>query len=78
MFSAKIGINFYTRAKKKLFLLFHHRKTFLIYRFNSIAGSQRNLGIESVLIQKELIESTPNGIVFTDPVFQLWFVKEWC
>lgn len=42
-------------------------------------GSKSNVSkIKSVLIQKELIESTPNGIVFTDPVFCLWFVKEWC
>jgi len=42
-------------------------------------GSKSNVSrIKSVLVQKELIECTPNGIVFTDPVFQLWFVKEWC
>jgi hypothetical protein len=34
--------------------------------------------IKTVLTQKELIEKTPSGIVLTDPVFELWFTKEWC
>jgi hypothetical protein len=25
-----------------------------------------------------LIEELPNGTMFTDPVFELWFSKEWC
>jgi hypothetical protein len=42
-------------------------------------GSKSNVaGIITVLTKKEFIEKTPNGIVFTDPVFQLWFTKEWC
>ena len=42
-------------------------------------GSKSNVSrIKSVLTQKELIEKTPNGIVLTDPVFELWFAKEWC
>ena len=42
-------------------------------------GSKSNVSkIKSVLTQKELIENTSKGIVFTDPVFQLWFTKEWC
>ena len=42
-------------------------------------GSKSNISrIKTVLTQKELIEKTPNGIVFSDPVFELWFTKEWC
>jgi hypothetical protein len=42
-------------------------------------GSKSNVSkIKSVLTQKELIENTPTGIAFADPVFQLWFTKEWC
>ena len=42
-------------------------------------GSKSNVSrIKAVLTQKELIEKTPNGIVLTDPVFELWFAKEWC
>ena len=42
-------------------------------------GSKSNVSrIKSVLKQKELIEDLPDGTVFTDPVFQLWFTKEWC
>lgn len=42
-------------------------------------GSKSNVSrIKTVLTQKELIEKTPNGIVLTDPVFELWFTKEWC
>ena len=42
-------------------------------------GSKSNISrIKSVLIQKELIESLPSGITFADPVFELWFYKEWC
>lgn len=42
-------------------------------------GSKSNVArIKSVLTQKELIEKTPVGIVLTDPVFELWFSKEWC
>jgi hypothetical protein len=42
-------------------------------------GSKSNVTrIKTVLTQKELIEQTPNGIVLTDPVFELWFVREWC
>jgi hypothetical protein len=42
-------------------------------------GSKSNVSkIKSVLTQKELIENSPVGIVFADPVFQLWFTKEWC
>ena len=42
-------------------------------------GSKSNVvGIITVLTKKELIEKTPNGIMFVDPVFQLWFTKEWC
>lgn len=42
-------------------------------------GSKSNVSrIKTVLTQKELIEKTPNGIVLADPVFELWFVKEWC
>lgn len=41
-------------------------------------GSKSNVSrIKTVLTQKELIEKTPNGIVLTDPVFELWFTKEW-
>ena len=42
-------------------------------------GSKSNVaGIITVLTKKEFIEKTPNGIEFADPVFQLWFTKEWC
>ena len=42
-------------------------------------GSKSNVArIKSVLTQKELVEKTPVGIVLTDPVFELWFSKEWC
>lgn len=42
-------------------------------------GSKSNVSkIKSILTQKELIESAPDGMVFADPVFQLWFTKEWC
>ena len=42
-------------------------------------GSKSNVSrIKAVLTQKELIEKTPNGIMLTDPVFELWFTKEWC
>lgn len=42
-------------------------------------GSKSNVtGIVTVLTKKELIEKTSQGIVLTDPVFQLWFTKEWC
>ena len=42
-------------------------------------GSKSNVSrIKTVLTQKELIEKTPNGIILTDPVFELWFTKEWC
>ena len=42
-------------------------------------GSKSNVSrIKSVLKQKELIEELPNGTMFTDPVFELWFSKEWC
>ncbi|MBQ6307536.1 MAG: ATP-binding protein [Bacteroidales bacterium] len=42
-------------------------------------GAKSNISrIKTVLTQKELIEKTPNGIVFSDPVFELWFTKEWC
>lgn len=42
-------------------------------------GAKSNVSrIKTVLTQKELIEQTPDGIVLTDPVFQLWFTKEWC
>ena len=42
-------------------------------------GSKSNVSrIKTVLTQKELIEKTPHGIVLTDPVFELWFTKEWC
>ena len=41
-------------------------------------GSKSNVSkIKSILTQKELIENTVEGIVFSDPVFQLWFNKEW-
>lgn len=42
-------------------------------------GSKSNITrIKTILIRKELIENTFDGIRFTDPVFQLWFTKEWC
>jgi len=42
-------------------------------------GSKSNVSrIKTVLTQKELIEKMPNGIMLTDPVFELWFTKEWC
>ncbi|MBP5572993.1 MAG: ATP-binding protein [Bacteroidales bacterium] len=42
-------------------------------------GSKSNVaGIITVLTKREFIEKTPNGIEFADPVFQLWFTKEWC
>lgn len=42
-------------------------------------GSKSNVSkIKEVLKQKELIDITPDGIVFSDPVFQLWFTREWC
>ena len=42
-------------------------------------GSKSNVSrIKTVLTQKELIEKTPNGIVLTDPIFELWFAKKWC
>ncbi|MBR4391435.1 MAG: ATP-binding protein [Bacteroidales bacterium] len=42
-------------------------------------GSKSNVaGIITVLTKKELIEKTPQRIVFADPVFELWFTKEWC
>ena len=42
-------------------------------------GSKSNVaGIITVLTKKEFIEKTPKGIQITDPVFQLWFTKEWC
>lgn len=31
--------------------------------------------IKNVLIQKELIEKTPEGIFFTDPIFKLWMKR---
>ena len=41
-------------------------------------GSKSNVSkIKSTLTQKELIENTLEGIVFSDPVLQLWFNKEW-
>lgn len=42
-------------------------------------GSKSNITrIKTILIKKELIEKTMDGFGFTDPVFQLWFTKEWC
>jgi hypothetical protein len=42
-------------------------------------GTKSNVSrIQAMLTQKELIEKTPAGIVLTDPVFALWFTREWC
>ena len=42
-------------------------------------GTKSNITrIKTVLIQKELIETTEKGVVFADPVFALWFKKTWC
>ncbi len=42
-------------------------------------GSKSNVSrIKAVLAQKELIEKAPDGTVLIDPVFELWFAKEWC
>lgn len=42
-------------------------------------GSKSNITrIKTILIKKEIIENTMDGFRFTDPVFQIWFTKEWC
>jgi len=42
-------------------------------------GSKSNITrIKTILIKKEIIENTMDGVHFIDPVFQLWFTKEWC
>ncbi|MBP5614418.1 MAG: ATP-binding protein, partial [Bacteroidales bacterium] len=42
-------------------------------------GTKSNISrILSVLIQKELVEKSERGIVMADPVFRLWFLREWC
>jgi hypothetical protein len=42
-------------------------------------GTKSNITrIKTVLIQKELIETTGKGVIFADPVFALWFKKTWC
>jgi hypothetical protein len=42
-------------------------------------GSKSNITrIENVLLGRELIEKTPNGVFFADPVFAFWFHREYC
>ena len=41
-------------------------------------GTKSNVvRIKSNLIKRELIEETTDGFVFSDPVFKLWFTREW-
>lgn len=41
-------------------------------------GTKSNvIRIKSNLIKRELIEESSDGLVFTDPVFKLWFTREW-
>ena len=42
-------------------------------------GSKSNIArIESVLLNKELIDKKPDGVYFADPVFAFWFHREYC
>ena len=42
-------------------------------------GTKSNISrIISALIKKEIIEKNTKGIEMADPVFRLWFTKEWC
>ena len=42
-------------------------------------GTKSNISrIISALIKKEIIEKNAKGIEMADPVFRLWFTKEWC
>ena len=46
---------------------------------NHDLGTKSNVSrIKSVLKEKELIEDLPTGTMFADPVFLLWFTKEFC
>lgn len=42
-------------------------------------GSKSNVSrIETVLLEKELIEKRQDGVHFADPVFAFWFQREYC
>lgn len=42
-------------------------------------GSKSNIArIESVLLEKELIDKRADGVYFADPVFAYWFHREYC
>lgn len=68
-------MNFLKAVAKGVHTDFTSREVLSTYDLGSKSNVSR---IKTVLTQKELIEKTPNGIVLTDPVFQLWFTKEWC
>lgn len=68
-------MNFLKAAAKGVHTDFTSKEVLSTYDLGSKSNVSR---IKTVLTQKELIEKTPNGIVLTDPVFELWFTKEWC
>ena len=68
-------MNFLKAVAKGIHTDFTSREVLSTYDLGSKSNVSR---IKTVLTQKELIEKTPNGIVLTDPVFELWFTKEWC
>lgn len=68
-------MNFLKAVAKGVHTDFTSREVLSTYDLGSKSNVTR---IKTVLTQKELIEKTPNGIVLTDPVFELWFTKEWC
>ena len=68
-------MNFLKAVAKGVHTDFTSREVLSTYDLGSKSNVSR---IKTVLTQKELIEKTPNGIVLTDPVFELWFTKEWC
>lgn len=68
-------MNFLKAVAKGVHTDFTSREVLSTYDLGSKSNVSR---IKTVLTHKELIEKTPNGIVLTDPVFELWFTKEWC
>lgn len=68
-------MNFLKAVAKGVHTDFTSREVLSTYDLGSKSNVSR---IKTVLTQKELIEKTSNGIVLTDPVFELWFTKEWC
>lgn len=46
-----------------------------ILRTYNLGAKSNIVRIKNVLIQKELIDKTMDGIYFSDPIFRMWFKK---